>query len=104
MRACVILCPSAACVHFWASLSLGSQCRSYPTPWHEKPYLLHLGLQCYDRSFLREYCRLPPTPLQAGRAGSCRLLAASCFAVDGVWHGPGRRPLNSTAAACRPLC
>ncbi|KAL4424588.1 hypothetical protein ABPG77_009172 [Micractinium sp. CCAP 211/92] len=38
--------------------------RSYPTPWHEKPYLLHLGLQCYDRCFLREYCRLPPTPLQ----------------------------------------
>lgn len=69
----------------------GSRCRSYPTPWHEKPYLLHLGLQCYDRAFLRQYCRLPPTPLQAGRAGAAGslLLLASLFAVDGVWHGPG---------------
>ncbi|PRW32681.1 3-deoxy-manno-octulosonate mitochondrial isoform A [Chlorella sorokiniana] len=38
--------------------------RSYPTPFQEKPYLLHLGLQCYDRQFLRHYCRMPPTPLQ----------------------------------------
>lgn len=38
--------------------------RNYPTPWHDKPYLLHLGLQCYDRAFLRHYCTLPPTPLQ----------------------------------------
>ena len=40
--------------------------RGYPLPWHDKPYLLHLGLQCYDRHFLKEYCRLPPTPLQVG--------------------------------------
>ena len=28
-----------------------------------QPYFLHLGLQCYDRNFLREYCRMAPTPL-----------------------------------------
>lgn len=38
--------------------------REYPTPWHDRPYLLHLGLQCYDRSFLRQYCKMPATPLQ----------------------------------------
>lgn len=27
-------------------------------------YLLHLGLQCYDRRFLSTYCELPATPLQ----------------------------------------
>ncbi|EFN50970.1 hypothetical protein CHLNCDRAFT_33280 [Chlorella variabilis] len=38
--------------------------RSYPAPWHDKPYLLHLGLQCYDRAFLRQYCKMAATPLQ----------------------------------------
>lgn len=42
--------------------------RSYPTPWAEKPYLLHLGLQCYDRHFLTEYCKMGPTPLMVGTA------------------------------------
>jgi 3-deoxy-manno-octulosonate cytidylyltransferase (CMP-KDO synthetase) len=28
------------------------------------PYLLHLGLQCYDAAFLRLYPALPATPLQ----------------------------------------
>ncbi|GBG80890.1 hypothetical protein CBR_g31446 [Chara braunii] len=28
------------------------------------PYLLHLGLQCYDADFLDVYCQLKPTPLQ----------------------------------------
>eukprot|EP00899_Mesostigma_viride_P008406 jgi/Mesvir1/17567/Mv08810-RA.1 len=28
------------------------------------PYLLHLGLQCYDRKFLAKYPKMPPTPLQ----------------------------------------
>ena len=57
--------------------------RSYPSPWHDKPYLLHLGLQCYDRQFLRKYCAMPPTPLQvraqggAGSAGGC--LLGRCF-------------------------
>lgn len=37
--------------------------RSFPAPWADKPYLLHLGLQCYDRHFLTEYCKMPPTPL-----------------------------------------
>ena len=40
--------------------------RPYPTPFHDRPYLLHLGLQCYDRAFLRTYCAMPPTPLQVG--------------------------------------
>ena len=38
--------------------------RPYPAPWADRPYLLHLGLQCYDRGFLRRYCALPATPLQ----------------------------------------
>ena len=37
--------------------------RQYPQPFAQQPYLLHLGLQCYDRRFLREYCRMAPTPL-----------------------------------------
>eukprot|EP00898_Chlorokybus_atmophyticus_P006030 jgi/Chlat1/6428/Chrsp45S06045 len=28
------------------------------------PYLLHLGLQCYDTSFLAKYPKMPATPLQ----------------------------------------
>lgn len=42
--------------------------KSFPTPWVEKPYLLHLGLQCYDRHFLTEYCKMGPTPLMVGTA------------------------------------
>lgn len=41
-------------------------CRSYPPPWTDKPYLLHLGLQCYDRAFLSKYCKMPATPLMVG--------------------------------------
>ncbi|KAK2077217.1 hypothetical protein QBZ16_004851 [Prototheca wickerhamii] len=39
--------------------------RSYPAPWQDKPYLLHLGIQCYDRAFLKKYCKMPATPLMA---------------------------------------
>jgi len=37
--------------------------RPFPEPFAQQPYLLHLGLQCYDRQFLQEYCRMAPTPL-----------------------------------------
>ncbi|GAB4822245.1 hypothetical protein N2152v2_009291 [Parachlorella kessleri] len=37
--------------------------RRYPMPFEDLPYLLHLGLQCYDRAFLTRYCKMPPTPL-----------------------------------------
>ncbi len=37
--------------------------RPFPSPFQDKPYLLHLGLQCYDRHFLSKYCVMPPTPL-----------------------------------------
>ena len=37
--------------------------RAYPPPFQDKPYLLHLGLQCYDRHFLAKYCAMEPTPL-----------------------------------------
>ena len=43
--------------------------RSFPAPWEDKPYLLHLGLQCYDRNFLTEYCRMAPTPLMVTPPG-----------------------------------
>jgi 3-deoxy-manno-octulosonate cytidylyltransferase (CMP-KDO synthetase) len=39
----------------------------------DNPYLLHLGLQCYDRQFLSEYCRMPATPLMV--RNDVRLLA-----------------------------
>ncbi|KAK9905929.1 hypothetical protein WJX75_009121 [Coccomyxa subellipsoidea] len=37
--------------------------RPFPAPFQQQPYLLHLGLACFDREFLAEYCRMPPTPL-----------------------------------------
>ena len=37
--------------------------RAFPEPFARQPFFLHLGLQCYDRQFLREYCRMAPTPL-----------------------------------------
>lgn len=64
-QACCVLCVYP---HVVVSLSffLAGR-RNYPAPWHDKPYLLHLGLQCYDRAFLRQYSSLAPTPLQVGR-------------------------------------
>ncbi|CAL8471994.1 g11536 [Coccomyxa elongata] len=37
--------------------------RPFPAPFQQQPYLLHLGLACFDRAFLAEYCRMAPTPL-----------------------------------------
>ncbi|KAK9820542.1 hypothetical protein WJX72_011452 [[Myrmecia] bisecta] len=37
--------------------------KPFPEPFAEKPYLLHLGIQCYDRRFLAKYCKMPATPL-----------------------------------------
>ncbi len=42
--------------------------RSFPAPHQENPYLLHLGLQAYDREFLGQYCQMPPTPLMVSSA------------------------------------
>jgi 3-deoxy-manno-octulosonate cytidylyltransferase (CMP-KDO synthetase) len=42
--------------------------RRFPTPFQEQPYLLHLGLACFDRDFLAQYCQMPPTPLMVSRA------------------------------------
>jgi CMP-2-keto-3-deoxyoctulosonic acid synthetase len=50
--------------------------RMFPQPFAERPYLLHLGLQCYDRRFLREYCRMAPTPLMV-----C-MLQTRCFCMS----------------------
>merc|ERR1711865_1214126 len=33
-------------------------------PRQDFPYLLHLGLQCYDREFLAGYSAMPATPCQ----------------------------------------
>lgn len=38
--------------------------KDYPAPFADKPYLLHLGIQAYDRAFLTAYASLPSTPLQ----------------------------------------
>lgn len=37
--------------------------KAFPAPYQDQPYLLHLGLACFDRAFLAEYCRMAPTPL-----------------------------------------
>eukprot|EP00193_Tetraselmis_chui_P014610 CAMPEP_0177775276 /NCGR_PEP_ID=MMETSP0491_2-20121128/14002_1 /TAXON_ID=63592 /ORGANISM="Tetraselmis chuii, Strain PLY429" /LENGTH=259 /DNA_ID=CAMNT_0019293807 /DNA_START=63 /DNA_END=842 /DNA_ORIENTATION=- len=37
---------------------------AFPEPYQDKPYLLHLGLQCYDTEFLKTYATMPSTPLQ----------------------------------------
>lgn len=42
--------------------------RKFPQPWADKPYLLHLGIQCYDRRFLDRYCEMEPTPLMVRKA------------------------------------
>ena len=36
--------------------------KNFPPPFLEQPYLLHLGIACFERDFLRTYCQLPPTP------------------------------------------
>ena len=40
----------------------------FPAPFKGKPYMLHLGLQCYDRDFLKIYGKLPATPLMVSGA------------------------------------
>lgn len=62
--------------------------RSYPAPWHDKPYLLHLGLQCYDRAFLRQYCKMAATPLQVWRGGREQLGAVCCSGFGGQVGAP----------------
>jgi len=41
---------------------LPSNKKGMPDP--DFPYLLHLGIQCYDTKFLKVYASLPPSPLQ----------------------------------------
>ena len=38
--------------------------KAFPKPYADLPYLLHLGLQCYDRKFLSKYPKMEATPLQ----------------------------------------
>ena len=37
--------------------------KPFPPPFQNNFFKLHLGLQCYDRAFLSQYCRMPATPL-----------------------------------------
>lgn len=39
-----------------------SKAKTFPPPFQDQPYLLHLGIACFDRDFLRKYCQLPATP------------------------------------------
>ena len=54
---------------------------AFPPPFERTPYLLHLGLACFDRAFLAEYCAMPPTPLMVCCAwvdiNPCMLAAAA---------------------------
>ena len=46
----------------------GPDPRPFPPPFQDRRYLLHLGLQCFDRVFLAMYCQMPSTPLMVRRA------------------------------------
>ena len=59
------------------------QVRPYPSPFQDRPYLLHLGLACFDRGFLARYCQMPPTPLMV-RSLPCH--AALSLAVPNCMH------------------
>ena len=50
------------------------------------PYLLHLGLQCYDRHFLSEYCRMPATPLMVW--ARCPVLSRSHYYAAAALRAP----------------
>lgn len=41
---------------------LPSNKKGIPNP--DFPYMLHLGVQCYDAKFLKVYASMPPSPLQ----------------------------------------
>ena len=41
--------------------------KAFPAPFQDKPYNLHLGLQCYTRYFLKIYGGLPATPLMVSQ-------------------------------------
>ncbi|KAK9836969.1 hypothetical protein WJX81_003136 [Elliptochloris bilobata] len=43
----------------------GADPKPFPPPFQDRRYLLHLGLQCFDRVFLAAYCQMPSTPLMA---------------------------------------
>ena len=45
---------------------------AFPAPFEKTPYLLHLGLACFDRAFLAAYCDMPPTPLMVPHPPSLR--------------------------------
>jgi len=68
----------SACLHLAKHYSAcavykqDGEVRAFPEPFAQQPYLLHLGLQCYARQFLQEYCRMAPTPLMV-RAVAWRL-------------------------------
>ena len=41
--------------------------KAFPAPFQDKPYNLHLGLQCYTRDFLKIYGGPPATPLMVSQ-------------------------------------
>lgn len=61
--------------------------RRFPAPFQDKPYLLHLGLQCYDRQFLAKYCAMEPTPLMVNVSHaptSAAVIAESLYNVTNL--------------------
>ena len=58
------------------------QVSAFPPPFQDTPYLLHLGLACFDRAFLAQYCDLPPTPLMVE---SLLLGVKQCAALVLCW-------------------
>ena len=94
----------------------GADVRPFPAPFQDKRYLLHLGLQCFDRTFLAAYCQMPATPLMVRRALASfhasvapgRLLrraqadCMSCARTSCLWCRAGWR--RQPAAAGHSMC
>ena len=47
--------------------------KQFPSPFQDQPYMLHLGIACFDRDFLRTYCQLQPTPCMVSGHADCSL-------------------------------
>ena len=64
------------------------QVRPYPSPFQDRPYLLHLGLACFDRGFLARYCQMPPTPLMVAQPSLSRCALAGCAQLHALAQAP----------------
>ncbi len=75
--------------------------RNFPPPFAGQPYLLHLGLACFDRAFLAQYCRMPPTPLMVCLRTHCVQLCPAWLCAVWLWGMLCFVPSKFLAQSCR---